>query len=257
MHLQQHIAQFAAVLARPTWEEKKAFVKKIKPSSKISPQLALDIYKNNTRGSRVNALAAIYPACKNILGDEVFHSMAKTFVDADVFGTADLNNYGADFSSHLASIINAGRLTQAYHYLADLARLEFLFHAAYYADDDPVFDFALFENRIKKEQPVFFRLSESLAVLAFQTPIYEIWMNNYQQLDVSCNSVRATSKTQYLLIHRGENTPMVQVINDGEYQLLHAFVKHQSLQEVIDTIDCDVDVILPMLIANRWITGIK
>lgn len=257
MHLQQHVAEFSSVLIDPSLEEKKLFINKIKDSSKISPQLAIDIYKNNTRGARVNALKAIYPACKNILGDDIFHAIAKEFVNADVIGSSDLNDYGVAFDQHLMSILKAGRLPEQYHYFPDLARLELLVHAAYYANDDPIFDFELFESSVQKGKQIFFRMSDSLGLLAFQTPVYEIWKNNYKPESFGGSSVQSISKTQYLLIHREENIPLVVIINDYEYRMLDAFINNQSLQTVIDTIECDVDVILPMLIAKRWVTGIK
>ncbi len=257
MHLQQHVAEFSSVLIGSSLEEKKSFINKIKKSSKISPQLAIDIYKNNTRVARINALKAVYPACKNILGNDIFHAIAKEYVNADDIGSSDLNNYGVTFDRHLSAILKAGRLPEQYYYLPDLARLELLVHVAYYADDDPAFDFELFESSVQKEKQVFFRMSESLSLLAFHNPIYEIWKKNYKAEGSGGSSVQSISKTQHLLIHREENIPLVLIINECEYQMLEAFINNQSLQAVIDTIDCDVDEILPMLIAKRWVAGIK
>ncbi len=257
INLQEHVAEFASVLSRPAPEEKKSFIEKIIPSSKISPQLAIDIYKNNTRGSRVNALKVVYPACKNILGENIFHSIAKEFVDNDMTGASDLNKYGATFDQHLHSIIKEKRLPSRYDYLPDLAQLEFLVHAAYYADDDLAFDFELFENRMHDQQQIYFQLSDSLGLLDFQVPIHEIWISNCKDIKPEKNSVQAITETQYLLIHRKENTPNVFAVNEHEYKLLYAFLNNNSLQTVIDSIECNIDVILPKLIANRWITGIR
>lgn len=257
MSLQQHVAEFTSVLISPSLEEKYSFVKKIKQSSKISPQLAIDIYRNNTRGSRVNALKAVYPACKNILGDDIFQSIAKEYVSADVIGSSDLNHYGEAFDQHLDLILDAGRLPAEYNYLSDLARLEFMVHAAYYADDDPVFDFELFEFRVENEQAIYFQPSASLGLLAFQTPIHEIWMNNHREIKNGNENVQAITETQYLLIHREEYIPVVVAINYCEYQLINAVINNRSLQVAIDSVDCDIDVILPSLIAKKWIVGVK
>lgn len=261
MSLQQHVAEFTSTLISPAQDSEDTFVKKIKPSSKISPQLAIDIYRNNRRGARINALKAVYPACKNILGDEIFQSLAKEYVNADVIGSSDLNRYGEVFNQHLDLILNAGRLPAEYDYLPDLARLEFLLHAAYYADHDLMFDFEIFESRVENGQQIYLQASASLGLLAFQNPIHEIWMNNHREINNGRENVQAITETQYLLIHREKYTPVVVVINYCEYQLIDAFINNRSLQAAIDSIDCvidcDLDAILPNLIAKKWIVGVK
>ena len=257
MNLRQHVSEFTSILISPAQDNENSFVEKIKESSKISPQLAIDIYRNNTRGARINALKAVYPACKNILGNNIFQSIAKEYVSADVTGSSDLNLYGETFDQHLELILNAGRLPAEYHYLPDLARLEFLFHAAYYAADDPVFNFELFEFRVENGQPIYFQASVSLGLLVFQNPIHEIWMNNYREIKNCTENVQAITEKQYLLIHRDECTPVVVPINYCEYQLIDAFINKRSLQAAIDSIDCNIGEILPNLIAKKWIVAVK
>lgn len=256
MSLQQHIAEFASVLLGSSLEDKAVFVEKIKPSSKIPPQLAIDIYRNNTCGSRVNALNAVYPACKNILGDDIFNSIAKEYVATNIIGSSDLNNYGTAFDQHLALMFDAERIPADYNYLPDLARLEFLFHIAYYADDDPIFDFELFERRVQKGQQIYLRTSESLALISFQTPIHQIWISNCKGARYKTENVQALTETQYLLIYREENIPVVTTINHCEHHLLDEIINNQSLQRIVDSIECDIEVILPRLISKKWITGI-
>ena len=255
--LQQHIAEFSSALTDLTVDEKESFIKKIKYSSKISSRLAIEIYKNNTRGARINALIVVYPACRNILGKEVFHSIAKAFVDADVTGSQNLNNYGAKFGQHLSSLLDAGRLPVEFNYLPYLARLEDRVHAAYYANDDPVFDFKLFEDYIKKGSQVYFRLSESLALLAFKIPILEIWLNNHEATDSGVSSVPAITNIQHLLVHRKKNRPVVTKIKPSEYKLLDEFKNKHSLQAAINAVDCDIEKVLPKLIEKKWICGIS
>jgi len=44
-------------------------------------------------------------------------------------------------------------------------------------------------------------------------------------------------------------------VSGHEYQLLEAFADNHTLQNVIEHINCDIDTMLPKLIANKWITG--
>ncbi len=267
--LLQHIDVFTSVLVKPA-QETDCFVQTIELSSKISPQLAIKIYQNNVNGSKINALKVIYPACEKILGSDAFCAIAKAYVSADVSGSSDLNRYGATFSQHLNSIIETGRLPAEYSYLPDLTSLEFLVHAAYYAEDDAVFDFNLFADRMKSQKPLYFQLSKSLALFCFKFPIHQIWLrNNNESSSESKNiqagihdSIQALTESQYLLVYREKNTPVVIQVSQCVYQLLHNFIGQQSLQKTIESCQlnvneqCNVDELLPGLIANGWITGV-
>ena len=157
------------------------------------------------------------------------------------------------------SLLDTGRLPDEYSYLADLARLEFMVHAAYYADPEPEFDFELFEQRVLNEEQVCFQLSPSLGLLASAYPIHQIWLHNRPELNIrqQNHEIRARTDTQYLLVYRDEYIPVVVSVKAHEYQLLEAFANEHSLQDVVEQIDFDIDSVLPGLIANRWITGIS
>ena len=256
--LEQHVSMLTHALAGQVQDER-GIIPGIKKSSRISPKRALEIYRNNTRGARINALEVIYPACRNILGDDTFRSIASAYVNADTVGASDLNRYGRAFSQHIDLILDTGRLPDDYSYLADLARLEFMVHAAYYADPDTEFDFVLFEQRVLNEEQVCLQLSPSLGLLASAYPIHQIWQNNRPELNNRQRShvIRAITDTQYLLVYRDEYIPVVVSVKAHEYQLLDAFANEHSLQDVVEQIDFDIDSVLPGLIANRWITGIS
>jgi len=261
--LAQHLSEFTRALTTNPRDGDCEFVPRLKNSSRISPQLALEIYRNNTRGTRIKALEMIYPACKRILGNDIFQAVARGYVIEDSVGAADLNHYGETFSQYLGDLLDTGRLADDYAYFQDLASLEFKFHAAYYADSDPVFDFECFEQKVKNGEPVYFQLSASLGMLASRYPLYHIWLHNHPGLETAKNKnnskhdVQAITATQYLLIHREEYIPVVLPVSNHVYRLLEAFDNNQSLQAVLDRVDCDIDVVLPGLIANKYIIGIR
>jgi len=260
--LAQHLAEFTLALTDNVYFGDYEIMLRRVNSSRISPQLALEIYKNNTRGARIKSLEMIYPACKSILGHDTFQSIARKYVIEDTIGVADLNRYGETFGQHLGDLVDTGRLPDEYAYLQDLASLEFKFHAAYYADSDPVFDFELLEQKVKKGEQVYLQLSASLGMLASRYPVYEIWLHNQPGLKTTNigkgkHNVQAITDTQYLLLRREEYTPVVSPVSDREYRLLEAFDNNQSLQTVLDQIDCDIDAVLPGLIANKCIVGVK
>jgi len=261
--LAQHLSEFTLALTVNPPDGGNEILSRLIKKSRITPQLALEIYRNNTRGARIKTLEIIYPACQSILGHDTFQSIAQGYVIEDTVGAADLNHYGETFSLYLGDLLDAGRLPDEYAYLQDLASLEFKFHAAYYADSDPVFDYKLFEQKVKNEEKVYLQVNASLGMLASRYPLYQIWSHNHPGQEKmktkgkGRHDIRAISDTQYLLIYREEYKPVVAPVSDREYRLLEAFDNHQSLQTVLCRIDCDIDVVLPGLIANKYIVGIK
>ncbi|MFK5856676.1 MAG: putative DNA-binding domain-containing protein [Bacteroidota bacterium] len=262
MSFKQQIDCFSSALVSSSQETNALFIEKIKKTSKISPQLAIDIYKNNTWSAKLNALKAIYPACKNILGDDIFTSLANEFVSADIRGQSNLNNYGTGFDLYLSKILSKGRLSIEYSYLSDLASLEFSVHTAYYADNDSIFDFDLFEHRIQIKLPVYLQASHSLALLSFHAPIYDIWLHNVKNHSLNSSysnnmDIQPLIDTQYLIVYREKYKPVVLLINYCEYQIIKACLSNKSLQSIICDYDCDIEKILPILIDKKWITDIK
>jgi hypothetical protein len=252
--LQQHQSEFSAALIDHKSAHKQ-FVRKLTRSSKISPQLALGIYRNNTSGARYKSLEVIYPVCRKILGDEIFRLIAQQYVIEDAEGSSDLNYYGASFNLHLQSLLEAGRLPDEYAYLSDLAMLEYKLHAAYYADTDPVFPFQLFEQKVKNKQQVYFKLSSALGLIASEYPVYEIWRSNKIKQDAI--DVEPIAVRQYLLVYRNEYKSSIAVIDNNEHNILKAIIDGLSLQEMINKENFSISHVLPVLIANEWITGIR
>lgn len=252
--LQQHQEEFADALARHQADHN-SFTCKLKESSKITPQLALDIYRNNSRGARVDTLVLVYPACKDILGDEVFRSIAREYVLSYKDKQPDLNHYGKLLSRHFQSLLDAGRLPGEYIYLPDLAELEYKIHIAYYADNDHEFNFQLFELKIKKEETFRLKTSASLGLLKSEFPIYDIWLNNKKRQPDK--KIYALEDIQYLLVYRDHYKPDIYLLSKEEYLFLDACINEVSFQELIENSKYKVDAILPKLIADKRITGIE
>ena len=252
--LQQHQSEFAGTLLNHQSAHKQ-FVQKITKTSKISPQLALDIYRNNTRGARLQSLQIIYPVCRKILGDETFHLIAQQYVIEDTEGSSDLNHFGESFNLRIKSLLEAGRLPEEYNYLTDLVALEYKINAAYYADTDPLFPFKLFEQKVNNEQQIYFRISAALGLIASEYPVYEIWRSNKEQQYTE--EIKPIEGKQYLLVYRNGYKSSIAVINNREYSIIKAIICNLSLQEIINNENFDINIVLPVLITNKWIVGIK
>lgn len=253
--LQQYESEFVAAVSGGADEQRHDFLSKIKKKSRISPQLAVEIYRNNTRGARIAALEQIYRACASVVGSGVFRVIAREFVANDAYGSADLNTYGGAFHRHLQHLLAGERLPPDLIYLADLARLEYSLHQAYYADDDPLFDFNDFEQTINDDIDISFHTSHSLGLIDSGYPLHQIWMNNLSQQCAS--SVNAVIGTQYLVVYRDRFQPRIEAVDDCTYRALAAITEACSLQQLAERSGCEITRILPDLISRRWVTGIS
>lgn len=90
------------------------------------------LYLNNSEQAWHRALAHAYPVLKTLVGDECFRALARDYSQFYSSQSGDLNEFGvyfADFIRHL-------ELISQYPYFADMVRLEWQIHRAYYAAHD-------------------------------------------------------------------------------------------------------------------------
>jgi hypothetical protein len=86
----------------------------------------LHIYRNNVRGNFLDGLTSAYPVVKRLVGDDYFRQVARDFQRCHPSRSGDLLHAGTRFPDHLADVHAA----DAFSYLADVARLEWLIQEA-------------------------------------------------------------------------------------------------------------------------------
>ena len=89
------------------------------------------IYRNNVYSSLIDVMQARFPVASRLVGDEFFRAMARLYVENDPPRSAVLLRYGESFPAFVAGFAPAGSVP----YLADIAALEWAWHAAYHAAD--------------------------------------------------------------------------------------------------------------------------
>lgn len=100
--------------------------------------LALRIHRNNVTLSLAAALAAQYPVIRRLVGERFFGALARDYLRRHQPQTPSLAFYGDD----LPGFIEAAPQCEGLPWLADVARLEFLYQRALHAQDEPVLDAA-------------------------------------------------------------------------------------------------------------------
>lgn len=224
---------------------------------RIPPTLALDIYANNMRGAESMALAAAYPACLRILGETCFNGLARRFIGQTPSTTPDLNLYGEHFGDLLEDWTRSEPQLAEYAYLGDLARLEWLCHTAYYAADDPPFDFtALSQCGDDNQEQIRFRLGHSIGLIQSDYPIMAIRELNLS--DDPAHTVADQMQTSYLVVSRPTFQAEVSRIDEQGFRLLQACQSGRTLGSLIETDTTLAESLktqLPQLIEQGWITG--
>jgi uncharacterized protein (UPF0276 family) len=87
------------------------------------------LYRGNLTASWTKTLAAAYPVVLALVGEEFFGGLARAYGRAHPSDNADLNHFGAHFSTFLRHFPHVAD----YPYLPDLAALEWQLHRAHYA----------------------------------------------------------------------------------------------------------------------------
>jgi hypothetical protein len=136
------------------------------------------VYRNNVVVSLTEALAARFPVCLALVGDEFFRSMTRLYIEASPPRSPLLMTYGDD----LAEFIEAFPPAQTVPYLGDIARLEAARTRAYHAADAAPIDvdeLAALGSRAWAEARVV--LHPSIELISSAYPIVTIWKAHQRQ----------------------------------------------------------------------------
>nr|WKF61938.1 hypothetical protein HUO10_006470 [Paraburkholderia busanensis] len=91
----------------------------------------LDLYRHNIDANRRAALANAYPVLLALVGEDYFDALSRGYAREHPSQSGDLNRFGA----MLPDFVDAYETDPRYRYFADLARLEWALHTAYFAAD--------------------------------------------------------------------------------------------------------------------------
>ncbi|SOF00647.1 Putative DNA-binding domain-containing protein [Burkholderia sp. OK233] len=91
----------------------------------------VDLYRSSIRANRRTALASAYPVVLALVGSAYFDALTMAYGEAHPSQSGDLNRFGAA----LPAFIETYEQAPHFRYFADLARLEWSLHLAYFAAD--------------------------------------------------------------------------------------------------------------------------
>jgi hypothetical protein len=131
------------------------------------------IHRNNLFVGLIDALAARYPVCERLVGEEFFRAVARAHVVRERPRSPILLHCGDNFPDFIESFAPA----EAVPYLADMARLEAARSSAYHAAEAVSLDIeAIASFRPDELIEARFTLHHSVRLVCSRYPIASIWL---------------------------------------------------------------------------------
>jgi len=194
------------------------------------------IYRGNVSGNALHALAGAYPIVCKLLGDEFFEGLARAYVRTHPSTSGDLNEFGALFADFTAEFPH----TQSLPYLADVARMEWCAHRAYYAADHPEFDPRSLARLAPEDYPALrLCLHAAVSLIASMHPLYQMWRVHQADYDGDMD-VDFTHGGENVVIFRTAYRVSVAQVTDGEMAFLAAGLRRQTIGTALESaLACD------------------
>jgi hypothetical protein len=201
---------------------------------KLSADVRLGIYRNNTVSNLCNALKADYPVVEKLVGDDFFRHAAKCFIAETPSTSGDINDYGESFPEFLATFPAAAGLP----YLGDVARLERAWKHSFFAADAEAADWSGL-NELSPELlgDVRFHLHPAVHLMSSSFPVMQIWSANQSEAS-SPAEIRLDAGAEWILLRRPHAQVEMELLAPGEYAWLAALFDGRSLAAAVDAAFC-------------------
>lgn len=191
----------------------------------------IGVYRNNYRGNLHDTLAAAYPVIVQLVGADFFRLLAARFIANYPSRNGNLHHYGSEMADFLEHFEPAAGLV----YLSDMARVEWAYHRACMADDDPVFDLQRLAEVPATAYPMLgWSLHSSCTVLSTRYPVAAIWRMHQQDLPAEMRMDLAGGG-DHLLIHRQALQSQILNISAADGHCLQLLHSGRALGDAVDT----------------------
>ena len=193
----------------------------------------LAVYRNAVGANYRNAMSASYAVVRELTGRPFFDAAVDAFVAAHPSTGGDLNVYGGNFATFLASYPYARDLP----YLPDVARLEWAIDEATRAADSTVSPqrtvaalAALGADDLMQQR---FTVDPSCRLLRSDFPVLRIWQAHGAEGDRDFD-IDFDVPADHLLIRREGNVPVVERMTGAEHEWLAALQAGHALNLALE-----------------------
>jgi hypothetical protein len=202
---------------------------RIRPNGLTAAQ-RLAVYRNNTVMGLTETLRDGYPVIHRLVGDGFFNGLASAYVARHPPQSGCLLEYGDQIPAFVAEYPPAHGLP----YLADVARLEWLWQAAFHEADAEGLDLsALAAVPAECHGELRLRLHPTAQLMASDYPVLRIWENN-QAGYAGDDRISLQEGGCRLLLYRPRWEVEMHPMDIGEYAFLSALSKQASLTNALE-----------------------
>ncbi|MBI5450276.1 MAG: putative DNA-binding domain-containing protein [Gammaproteobacteria bacterium] len=176
----------------------------------------LTAYRNNFRINIEDALAAIYPVVRRLVGDEFFAAMTRIYAGHAPSRSGNIHHFGA----HLPEFLRGFAPTRPLPYLPDVARLELAYHQAFHAGAGaPLSDVQQQRIAAGGYADLMFTMQPALRLLRSDYPALRIWLANRADSD-EVPTIDLNAGGDRLLIYRHLDEVEITRLDEPHYRLL-------------------------------------
>lgn len=199
--------------------------------SELGAEPRLGIYRNNVFSSLIEALGALYPVVKRLVGEEFFSATAREYCQNVPPTHGRMGEYGTAFPDFLLTFEPAAALP----YLGDVAALELRWHRAYHAADAHPINGEAFRSIDPAALPrLRLQLHPSHGLIRSDFPIAQIWEVNQPDSEAE-EMIDLGSGGDHLLVIRPASNVEVRKLGQGSYAFLDALGRGLSVLEAFET----------------------
>ncbi|MFM0373047.1 HvfC/BufC family peptide modification chaperone [Paraburkholderia aspalathi] len=188
----------------------------------------VDLYRSSVRANRRTALASAYPVLLVLVGEAYFNALSVAYAEAHPSQSGDLNRFGAALPAFVETYEQAPR----FRYFADLARLEWSLHLAYFAADANVLTPAEWAA-IRPEDLLEAKLAvhPACALISSRYAIADIWAAHQPGGSFPANFESPT----HVLVVRPQWQPQILVQCAAAHSAFDALQRGTTLNEALDS----------------------
>lgn len=235
---------------RAVYKNEFSLSEQIKDAKNLNGESRLKVYQSSILGIQTDALAAVYPVIKKLVGDEFFLAMGKAYLRKYFSPSGDLHNLGGQMADFLQDFEPAKSLS----YLPDVAKLEWVWHRIFHAADEDILDFnELAKIPAEQHGALQFYLRGGARLMASSYPVHRIW--NVNQDDYTGEeSIDLSEGGVQLLITRNGYEIEIHQLNDDEWKFLQLVQLGVSLSGITEKVpELPLGELLPQCVAKGWI----
>ena len=224
-----HLAQLQSDFQAYLFDDVKgaAFKKQIINDKKVGAQKRLGIYYDAYRLRIIEALANAYPNLKKLLGDDLFDSSARSYIDLYPSTYRNMRWVGDKMSAHLKKTLTKHPIA------AEMATFEWALGLAFDAEDAPVLSLQdLAAIPPENWADLRFNLHPSAQLLAFKWNVLTVW----QALDVEEAVPKFKKINKPCLVWRQNMGSYFRTITEAELQAFHWVIAGASFGELCENL---------------------